>query len=438
MQAFPNQILTGVFSIIQRFRRSAFLKNMSIVMTGTAAAQLITFLFTPVISRLFTPEEFGEFGLFQSVLGVIAAGATLQYSQAIVFPKTAEDARKLFFVSCLSAVFVSTLSFLASLIFPAQTKSLLNASNTWVPALLSISVLINGLNQSMQAWCIRRKEFKRTSTSQVIRSLSASGIWAAGGLANAGSIAFILGAVFSDLTVSLNLLRGTLRDIRETLPTITWKIIRDISYEYRAFPIYSAPQSLMNALSQGLPVLLLGHYYGIGVAGAYAFGIRILQTPAGLVMTALRQVLFQKASETHNNGENLFPLFISTTCALAAIAVIPSTIFFIWAPDIFMLVFGGEWHEAGVYARWLVLWILFIFCNIPADLCARIIKQQRNMLLLECVILTSRVSILIAGGLFLSSLQTIVLLSFAGVVFNVAFILWIAMLLKDRKAHSCP
>lgn len=412
---------------------------MSIVMTGTAAAQLIVFSFTPVLSRLFTPDDFGVYGSFQSVLGIISASVTLQYSQAILLPKVTEDAKRLFFVSCLSVVFVSTLSLLISLLFPAQTMALLHASNIWVPALLSISVLINGLNQSLQAWCIRRKEFTRTSTSQVIRSLSASGIWAAGGLANAGSIAFILGAIFGDLAASLTLLRGVLCDIIQTLPMITWKILRDISHEYRAFPLYSAPQSLMNALSQGLPVLLLGHYYGIGIAGAYAFGIRVLQAPTVLVLTALRQVLFQKASETHNDGAQLFPLFIRATCGLAAIAVIPSIILFLWAPDIFTLAFGREWHEAGVYARWLVLWLFFLFCNVPADLCARILRQQRNMLVLECVILSSRVFTLVYGGIFLSGLQTIVLFSFAGAVLNAAFILWVALLLlKDRKMHSCP
>ena len=428
-----------LYSIIQRLIRSAFFKNVSIVMTGTAAAQLITFSLTPVISRLFTPEDFGVFGSFQSVLGVLSAAVTLQYSQAIMLPKRKEDATSLFFVSCLSVVFVSTLSFLVCRIFPAQIMSLLNASNAWVPVLLSISVLVNGLNQSVQAWCVLRKEFKRTSTSQVIRSLSASGIWTAGGLANAGSIVLILGTVIGDFAASLNLLRGALRDIREALPNITWKRTRGLSYEYRDFPIYSAPQNLMNALSQGLPVLLLGHYYGVGIAGAYAFGIRLLQAPMNLVLTALWQVLFQKASETHNNGEDLIPLFVRTTCGLAAIAVIPSTIIFIWAPDIFGRVFGQAWREAGVYARWLVLWMFVSFCNVPANICARILRQQRNMFLLECAILASRVSILVAGGLFCSALQTIVMFCLAaGFVPNAAFILWITILLTARRGHPCP
>jgi lipopolysaccharide exporter len=443
MATYPREgdvpaILGVLYYVIQRLKRGAFLKNVFIVMTGTAAAQLITFLLTPVISWLFTPEDFGALGSFQSVLGVLSSAVTLQYAQAIMLPKVKEDATSVFFVSCLAVVFVSTLSFLICLIFPAQIMSLLNASNAWVPVLLSISVLVNGLNQSVQAWCVRRKEFKRTSTSQVIRSLSASGIWTAGGLANAGYIVLILGTVFGDLAASFSLLRGVFRDIKELVPNITWERLRCLSYEYRDFPIYSAPQNLMNAVSQGLPVLLLGYYYGIGIAGAYAFSVRFLQTPMNLVLTALQQVFFQTASETHNNDEDLFPIFVHTTCALAALAAIPSTIIFIWAPDIFGQVFGHAWREAGVYARWLMLWLFVLFCNVPANICARILRQQRKLFVFECSVVSSRLVILIAGGLFCSALQTIFLFSFVGVVLNATLILWIAILLKARSGHRWP
>ena len=434
----PTPGLSGVvFSNVRRLRQSAFVKNVSIVMSGTAAAQLITFALTPLISRLFTPEDFGVFGSYQSVLGVLAAGVTLQYSQAVMLPKEKEDAISLFYVSCLSVLLVSFLCLLACLIFPAKAMSLLNTPNAWVPVLLAVSVLVNGLNQSIQAWCVRRKEFTRTSASQVIRSLSASGVWTAGGFAHGGSFALILGTVLGDLAANANLVRCTLRDIRETLPGMTWKRIRSLSHEYRDFPLYSATQSLMNALSQGLPVLLLGHYYGIAIAGGYAFGIRLLQTPMNLVLTALRQVLFQKASETHNNGQSIFPLFARATGGLAAIAVLPSVVMFLWAPGIFALVFGHAWHDAGEYARWLVLWLSVLFCNVPASLCARIMRQQRNMFLFECAILSSRLSILVVGGLYCSVLQTIILFSFAGVVLNAAFILWIAVLLAARRGQPC-
>jgi O-antigen/teichoic acid export membrane protein len=97
----------------------------------------------------------------------------------------------------------------------------------------------------------------------------------------------------------------------------------DIWQEYKDFPMYSNTQNVMNTLSLGLPVLLLAQFYGIAVAGAYAFGVRILQTPMGFVTRSLYQVLYQKASETHNRGDRLVPLYVKVTSGLFAIGLFP-------------------------------------------------------------------------------------------------------------------
>src|SRR5450759_1384511 len=70
-----------------KLKPSTFVKNVLVVMTGTALAQTLGFALSPVISRLFTPSEFGVFGSFGAVPGVVSAGATLEYTQAIMLPK---------------------------------------------------------------------------------------------------------------------------------------------------------------------------------------------------------------------------------------------------------------------------------------------------------------------------------------------------------------
>ncbi|MCK7480582.1 MAG: hypothetical protein M0C28_27660 [Candidatus Moduliflexus flocculans] len=62
--------------------------------------------------------------------------------------------------------------------------------------------------------------------------------------------------------------------------------------------MYSASQNIINAVSGGLPVLLLTRFFGLPIAGAYAFAMGVLTFPMGFVLSALRQVLFQKASES--------------------------------------------------------------------------------------------------------------------------------------------
>lgn len=431
-----STILSTKFQLKQflvRFRKSSFVKNVLIVMSGTAIAQAIGFALTPIISRLYSPSDFGMFGSFNSVATIIAAGVTLDYSQAIMLPKEKEDAINLFFISCLCTFAIGFLCLTFCLLAPAFLNGLMKTSGVWALALLIIATFVAGLNQSLQAWCVRVKAFKQTSASQVIRSLSSNGSQVGFGLLKSGAPGLIISGVLADILASFNLLRVILPDIKTFWQGIQWNRLKQFIMEYRDFPMYSASQNVINALSNGLPVLLLAHFYGIAVAGAYAFGMRILQVPMGFVLRALRQVLFQKASETQHQGGSLLPLYTKITFGLFAVAVFPSAVLFIWAPQLFTWIFGPQWHAAGELAGWLVLWMLFAFCNLPAVLFARLIRVQRMVFLYDLVLLFLRTIALILGGLYLNALHTIILFSVVGAAMNGILIFLVGNIVMKRE-----
>ncbi len=406
-------------------------------MSGTAVAQIVGFALTPIISRLFDPGDFGIFGSFSSVLGVVAAGVTLQYSQAIMLPKHDEDAANVFAVSILSVFTISLSGLLMAYVFADWLLELLKAEKSrWLLWFLPLGIYINGINESFQAWCVRRKAFKKTGSSQIVRAGCVNLLQIVSGLFRAGSGGLIASSITANGCASINLAHQVIIDKKMLKKSLSWKHICLQAREYLDFPIYSATQNVMNALSQGLPVLLLAHFYGIAVAGAYAFGIRILHAPMTFVLTALRQVLFQKASETYNDGGRLLSLFIKTTTGLFAMALFPSLIIFIWGAEIFSWVFGSEWHKAGVYASWLILWLFPGFSNVPSVLFARILRQQKKLFLFEVIILISRVSTLGLGGYYLSAMRTVILFSVLGSVLNIMLILWVGVLLIRNEKNA--
>ena len=155
-------------------RRSSFVRNVLVVMSGTVAAQAIGFALTPVISRLFFPADFGIFGSFSAVLGVITAGVTLEYTEAIMLPKKRAMPVSLLH-SCLCTIVVSLLCLAVCLLIAESLHEMMKTEGAWMLAMLILATLATGLNSSCQAWCIRVKAFKETSASQVIRSLSSNG-----------------------------------------------------------------------------------------------------------------------------------------------------------------------------------------------------------------------------------------------------------------------
>ncbi|MGA2531514.1 MAG: oligosaccharide flippase family protein [Candidatus Aminicenantales bacterium] len=423
-------------SISSKIWGSSFVKNLFIVMSGTALAQILGFALSPLISRLYSPSDFGVFGSFYAVVSIIAAGLTLDYSLAIMLPKNKDDAINLFALSCISTAIISAICLVICLLAPGYVQRLIKAPKSWILILLILAILGDGLNQACQAWCVRVKSFKHTSASQVIRSISTNGTQLGLGYLKGGSSALVFAAVLGDTLASANLARVVSRDLRLLRDKIRWKRIWQLAKEYHDFPVYSASTNLINTLSLGLPIFLLTHFFGIAIAGAYAFGVRILSAPMGLVQRALKQVLYQKACETHNAGGRLLLLYLKFTAGLFALGLFPSLVFIIWAPKIFTWVFGAQWHTAGIFARSLILWLLFAFCNLPADLCARIARMQRKTFLYNLALLVLRTLALIVGGLYLSASYTVMLFSIVGAIMNVIFILIIGFALKKREGET--
>lgn len=425
----------GKLSILinTKLRKSLFFRNVLVVMSGTVAAQAIGFALSPVISRLFSPSNFGVFGSFDAVLSIVTAGVTLEYYQAIMLPKKRQDAFHLFLLSCICTFAISFVCLMACLIIPRTMSGLMKTSGTWALALLVLAIVVTGLNTACQAWCIRVKAFKHTAGSQVIRSLSSNGLQIGFGFRKGGAPGLIISSVLANILASINLIRVVLPDLKAMHPTIRWNRIKELAYEYRDFPAWSASMSYINALSMGLPVLLLSRYYGIAVAGAYAFGLRIIQAPTGFITNALRQVLYQRACETQHEGGQLLPLYIKTTAGLLAVSVLPSLVILLWAPQIFAFVFGAKWQMAGEFARSLVLWLISMFCGLPSGLFARAMRLQRQSFFFNLSILVARAIALTVGGMYLSPAKTIFAFSVVGAVVNVIFIIFVARRLVRKE-----
>lgn len=405
-------------------------------MTGSALAQIFGFALTPVISRLFAPSDFGIFGSFSAVVGIIAAGITLDYSQAIMLPKEKNDALDLFFVSCLSTIIITLFCAIACLLAPNYLMRLMKAPNGWVLALFVFALLITGANITLQAWCVRIKAFKHTSGSQVLRSVSSNGLQIGFGFMNSGPFGLIVSSLMADVIASINLLRAFLSDLKNGKYRVNASKLKKMAFEYRDFPFYSASGNMINALSMGLPVLLLSGYFGIAVAGAYAFADKILSAPMGLILQALRQVLFQKAAEADHQGGSLLTLYVKVTLGLFALAVAPSLVLMIWAPSIFSFVFGEKWIMAGQFAGSLVIWLTFMFCNLPSVLFARILRLQRQLFIYGIIMLAARALSLILGGMYLTETQTVFCFSVVGAIMNTNYIVMVGRALMRKEGAT--
>jgi lipopolysaccharide exporter len=423
-------------ALLQKIKASIFLKNILIVMAGTGIAQIISIALVPIISRLYGPSDFGISGSFGAILGIIVAAVTLDYSQAVMLPKETEKARGLLAVSFFSTAAVSLLTALVCIVVPGTMNGLMKTRGAWPLALLVFATFISGVNYSCQAWAVRTKAFKRTSASQVVRSLTGKGTSISLGFLRLGAPGLIIGDIAGSLAASLSLIRVVRPELPGLKSIARGPILRKLAREYRDFPMYSASQNVINGISGGLPVLLLTRFFGLPIAGAYAFAMNVLTFPMGFVLSALRQVLFQKASESQHQGRSLSALYVKVTATLFAMALLPTAIIMIWGPQLFAWVFGAQWYTAGELARSLMLWMAVVFCNLPAVLFGRIIRIQRFVFFYDLGLLFARTAALVLGGLFLTASQTVLAYAIVGAVMNAVLIIGVGRAVMKREGSA--
>jgi O-antigen/teichoic acid export membrane protein len=254
-----------------------------------------------------------------------------------------------------------------------------------------------------------------------------------------GGPGLIGGVILGDVGAVLRLGWSSLAQSGRVFRTcFQWAELKRQAWEYREFAIYGTPQNVMNALSQGLPVLILAFYYGAAVAGWYAFGMRLLQVPMNFILLSMRQVLFQKLSQISSSGGDIHGPFVKSTQLLVFMCLVPATVGFLVAPPVFAFIFGEEWRVAGEYSRWLILWLAPMFCNVPATLVARILRLQRDLFLLDVFLLGARAAVLVLGGMWLQPLHTIIALSAVGTFFNIGFIWYVARRVQTSRGTGSP
>lgn len=167
-------------------------------------------------------------------------------------------------------------------------------------------------------------------------------------------------------------------------------------------------------------------------AGFYTLSRMVISTPSSLLGNAINDVYYPRLAQAKQNNEPIRPILIKATKALILVGAFPYTVFFIFSPLIFEIIFGEEWRTAGEYSRWLVLWIYMMFVNGPSVKALIVIGAQKWSLKFTIITLIFRLMLLIIGAAyFKDELIAIILFAVLGFIINITLIL--QTFIKVRK-----
>lgn len=400
-------------------RKASFASDVLTLAGGTTFAQMLMILAAPVLTRLYGPEDFGIWALYISITSIIGVIACLRYEFSIMLPESDEEAVNLLGLSILAVLVVSSLTVPFIWYFKTSIVDFLNAplieGYLW---LVPPFVFVNGIFLAINYWNSRTKLFKRLSFSRISSSISTSTTQIVLGIVeHPPTAAGLIGGSLAGQSAATLVLGGQIwRDDRNLIKkNLNWRKIYDGSIRHRNLPLIDSWSALMNSISWQLPAFLLSAFFTPAIVGFYSLGFRLLQLPMSLIGGSISQVFYQRASRAVSEGtlnilvENVFRM-------LVIIGMFPILILTIVGGDVFTVIFGKAWTEAGVYAQILSLWAFVWFISSPLSTIYLVVEEHHFGFSYNFFNLTTRFLSLAIGGILGSARIAIILFSASGII----------------------
>lgn len=370
-----------------RLNQARFLRSIIILAGGTTIGQVFVVLASPIVTRLYTPADFGALGVYLSILSMVAVLATFRYELAICLPSKDGEAVNLVAVALLAVVGVSLTSLIGVLVVGDTLVQLFHApllqSYLW---LIPLGVAGEGTYQALTFWAIRKQAYTSVARTGVFRGLTQVIAQVGMGLVTSGPLGLISGDVVGRSSGSGFLIRTAwLRD-RRLVGEVSLLGLKRVLVRYWRFPVLSSWSGLLNNAGLQLPTLLLAAWYGAQVAGWFSLGQRVIALPIALIGRAVSQAYFGETPRlARDDPYAMRSLFRQTAKRLLMVGVLPIGLLAFAGPHLFTFVFGGDWGEAGRYTQLLALMFLVQFVVSPLSQTLNILERQDWQLMWDAV-----------------------------------------------------
>lgn len=387
--------------ILNRFK-GRYIRNIGVLVGGTAFSQLLAILALPFLTRLYTPEDFGVLAVYISILSIISVIACLRFEIAIPLPKKEKDAVALLFLAIISIIIVTLLTILgvslfSNLILQATDDKL--AGFLW---LIPIGVFFAGIYSALQYWATRKKAFPLIAKTRMTQAISGNGTQLVFGFFNFGAIGLLLGQLLNVGAGIFGLLRYLLKNHLNLLQSIKLRRLKVVSKRYDRFPKYSTWEAFANTGAIQIPIILIAYYVIDAEAGFIMLAMRLLSAPMGLIGGAVSQVyLAEGANHYHNGTLKLFTY--QTIKNLAKVGILPLLFATIAAPFLIPFIFGEEWRRTGILISWMTPWFFMQFITSPVSMALHITGNQKVALALQIFGALLRVGIVILVGIYFTN-----------------------------------
>lgn len=382
-----------------------FVRHVMQLGLANVGAQALSLLIVPILTRLYSPEDFGAFAIYLAILNTLVPIASLRLQATLALPELPEDSRRLLHISLIVlGMNVALTALLAGIVIGegCLPDEWLTDQRRFLLFLLPINLAALGLVQIYSAWTMLHHRASATALARVTESVvdrSTSCLCAfsaaihplgliAGRLAGSGAAAYSL---WRSSRVHVTNIRDSWPAVGSLLP---------LAIRYRHFALVSSAATLCDSAARQAPALLLAFIFSPAVAGYYALAFQVVNVPLLIAGDALSSTYFQRAARLRATPEQLTYSTVKLFRSMLSL-IIPVTLGLSFlGSTIFDRIFGNGWTPAGEYAQVLAAGFLFMFLHRPISVLFDVYEAQSARLRFDIVNLVLRMTVMMAIALW--------------------------------------
>ncbi|MCA4898760.1 MAG: lipopolysaccharide biosynthesis protein [Bacteroidota bacterium] len=370
---FVDQVLHGVKS------KGSFAQNFAITFSGNMIAQLIGFLMTPIIARLYGPSMYGVFALLMSVVTNLAPVSTLQFPAGFVAAQDDSEFAKLLRVTWITLI---TFTVLLACILAVASEPILRFFNisdlsyylVWIP----VYVLVMGVDYIFAGWNIRVKQFKRGASAKIVSLLTSKATAIAWAIFLTPSALGLIASNF--LTYPIESISKLSREVRTAFFQFS-KFSRQelgvVVTKYKSYPLFVTPGVFVANISNFLPIFYISYAFDRSMVGNYALANGLVSVPLWLVIHSSVTVFTQKAAETLQQARSeVAPISLTLYRKLFLVFTPLMFLAALASKFIFLVVFGDLWQQAGEFSSYLCVAALVHIVYSPLSVLFRLTDNE--------------------------------------------------------------
>lgn len=360
------------------------LQHVAKLSTGSVLAQIILLLSAPVLTRLYSPDIYGEATVYISIFALCTPILGLRIEAPIVTTKSEMRSQILGSMYVINTFFVSTVA--ASIIHFVNfsTNLSINIFYVWSGCLAYAFMNLQLYN------AIRSDAFGKIATSNIIIQLIYASVPIGLGIYYTAQFEYIvMGYIFSNICAFLFFYFNNNSRLIWIPVNRYWVFYK----RYHEFIGYGTIGSLFSAATWSVPTLVIATIFGLQYAALYTISMKILQLPTVLFGKYIAQVLFRSLSvaDTHEKSLLIEKIFIETFL----LCILPISIFIIWSETIFTVFLGDSWSSASEIALILIPWAFCQFIVSCISPIFAVYEKQKNEMKLQVFHLIIRIAPLI-------------------------------------------